>query len=707
MKNTNDPKEWLREVQAPSLIEAAVAAALERRPHDLLTFMAEYFSKLASSRIVGEISISTKPSGLAVKTEGPECTPRPDDGALSNIPNHPDSPPDFSPQAVLIPNSATEGSPKLLGDVSPQPQRVQSQLATPLNIQEQLRRAREEVARLEALLDHSPGLDAAPPPAQASMSVLCAGDNKRQQVHVLSPDTDDKSHVYSSPRSDLPVKGGKKGMMLGRADTALKKGEKLIGARACVVCGRDDRAGEERKNGFKCHECVGLPSNPRLVKKLEEADLHKGRTKEGEFVVNDYTIIRELGRGAYGKVRLVHHNVSGQCYAVKVLPKSALKARPVPGREGAMALDPVQRAKEEVKLMAGLKHPNVVQIYGTMEGDHELMIIMEALEGPCYPSHFPAEPLPLPKLQKYWVGISKGLEYLHENGIIHRDIKPDNILLDQRDNIKLTDFGVSQHVDSQHEGITGFMGTPTFMPPEAFDSGAMQGEPADVWAFGVTAYAMAFGKLPPWGNVKQLQTLGDAIRAAEIEYDHSCPLVDHLLKKMLKKEPGKRMTVDGILQHPLFQTIRIVKGQPVEHVEVTLDWNKEAGILTIQDPEVECENGKEMFIGFFDESGEQSNKQFQIVQNSDYSIILYDVSRDPRRERLRETLEGMEAQKLAKQERKEKEEREKEGEAKEKEEAAETALDVEQSTEKKTPATWMETGVEANEWDDSDLEDGL
>eukprot|EP00756_Hemistasia_phaeocysticola_P001650 Hpha_TRINITY_DN11159_c1_g1::TRINITY_DN11159_c1_g1_i1::g.28021::m.28021/K07359/CAMKK2; calcium/calmodulin-dependent protein kinase kinase 2 len=741
-----DPKEWLREVQAPRLIEAAVSAAVEQRPHDLLGFFAEHFAKAVNARGT-PVDGSLPKRGLTVDTnDGPAHTPRPEN--VSNV-----------ACSAASQNLSPEGSP------GRSPVAVQSELDSPAHLQEQLRRAQMEVIRLEGLLQRTPASGEITTPVPAGevqlarhASEVCedgaivSPSGARRQVQVMVPkkDVDDASwrrtsdDGFTSPRSGagdpgIPPTARKRisqgqspgrtasGIMLGRNDTLLKKNEKLIGARACVVCGRDDMPGEERKSGFKCFGCVGIPSNPHFVKQLESGLLKKGRTTDGDFVVNDYTIIKELGRGAFGKVRLVMHNKSNQAYAAKVLPKSALKMRMMPTRTGQTMSDPLQRAKEEVMIMAKLKHANVIQIYGTMENDCELMIIMEYLErGAVFTSSYPAEPLALPKLQRYCTGIARGLQYLHDHGVIHRDIKPDNILLDARDNVKLADFGVSSQVggdDEETATITGFTGTPHFMPPEAFDSDSREGEPTDVWAFGVTAYAMSFGKLPPWGRVKQLASLCEAIRAADVPYGHRCPLVDHLLRKMLNKKPEKRINVDGILQHPLFATIRIVKGQPVENVEVALDWDKEAGVLKVTPCEEEDYGGTreldpatgqplldlagmEMFTDFFD----QSQSRFQITQGNEYSITLYDVRRDPRRDRLRETLSGLERSAQAKKERRERKEREdKEGE--EREQTDPTAPGPQEPegglAEEKQPSTWADGGVKESEWDDSDLEDGL
>ena len=108
---------------------------------------------------------------------------------------------------------------------------------------------------------------------------------------------------------------------VGSPSSGKSRKTRTITARACVVCGRDDRAGEVRAKGFKCHECVGLPSNQHFVREIDTDALVKGRDEDGLFVINDYTIIKNLGKGAYGKVRLCSHNHSNQSYAVKCLAK--------------------------------------------------------------------------------------------------------------------------------------------------------------------------------------------------------------------------------------------------------------------------------------------------------------------------------------------------------------------------------------------------
>ena len=335
-----------------------------------------------------------------------------------------------------------------------------------------------------------------------------------------------------------------------------KRHLRQISRRACVVCGRDDLPGEKRSKGYKCHGCVGLPSDPHLVAVADDNQwVRKGRDTDGSLVVNDYTLITPLGAGAFGKVYLCTHNTSNQPYAVKIIDKRkfnrscALKALSEHA-ESASTRDPLAQVKAEVSILRKLDHPNIIHSIGFMETDTELLILTEYMEGgQIYPSVYPATPMRVGLLQCHAVGIASGLEYLHDRKIAHRDIKPENILLDGRGHVKLADFGVSSQTDMSGECflITGFAGTPSFMPPEAFDpstsAGLFEGEATDCWSFGVTMYTMAFGRLPFTST--GVRDLAEEIRtrAPDLHFSHASSDLNNLLSEMVCVDPLKRITM--------------------------------------------------------------------------------------------------------------------------------------------------------------------
>jgi [calcium/calmodulin-dependent protein kinase] kinase len=137
---------------------------------------------------------------------------------------------------------------------------------------------------------------------------------------------------------------------------------------------------------------------------------------------------------------------------------------------------------------------------------------------------------------------------VHAQGIIHRDIKPDNCLVTQEDVLKIVDFGVSEMFDKEGEMKTAkSAGSPAFMPPElcVAKHGQVSGRAADIWSMGCTLYCLLFGRIPfeKHGMIELYQ----AIRFDEIEIDESChDELKGLLRRLLEKDPQKRITLEEI-----------------------------------------------------------------------------------------------------------------------------------------------------------------
>ena len=347
-----------------------------------------------------------------------------------------------------------------------------------------------------------------------------------------------------------------------------------ITSRACVVCGRDDRPIEMRKSGIKCKECKGKPSKKgtRIEVELEVSDtLIKEKAEDGSTIINGFKERKQLGQGAFGKVKLVEHVLQEQLYAMKVLSKKGLTKK-VGSREKALEV-----INNEINLMKTIQHHLVCKVISVIHDPDEdkLYIVMEYLaRGQVYAldAHGVGKspPVPLMKLKKYVLGIARGLQYLHNRNVIHRDIKPENILLDDEDNTKIADFGVSSLCDGEDDAVEGAAGTVPYWPPEMFsaDSRTVKGRPQDVWAFGVTIFALATGCLPfrgDWMDCKRQITSG------KIDYpaDMDATLRD-LLEKMLTVDPRRRATIPEVCAHPFVSEIRLSKGFPVEADEVKI-----------------------------------------------------------------------------------------------------------------------------------------
>lgn len=436
-----------------------------------------------------------------------------------------------------------------------------------------------------------------------------------------------------------------------------KSEKKVISARACVVCGRDDRAGEQRKSGFKCTECIGLPSQNKFKPQVEEHEHMVRTTNEfGEKVINDFAFLKSLGKGSYGKVKLAVHNKSGQQYAVKILNKANLLR--VHAGSNTTAMDKVH---QEIRIMKTLNHPNVIKIYSVVDDpdEYKLYLVMEFLEGGQIfhvdSSGVGKEPVEKERLKKYIVGIANGLAYLHGKGIVHRDIKPENILLDRHDNVKLADFGVSATCEHGTDVMTNTEGSPAFLPPEEFLSVPVQGRAQDVWAFGVTVYTMAFAKLP--FRARSRQELEDLVVNHEPEFPHDAdPLIVDLIKRMLKKDQTQRIPVSGVVDHPAVADVRTVKGFPVETItasiavvdeptDVAAVDNKIQGVLVRRKGLDNKSRGSEVLESFLNEEG----PEFQLVRGGTYSVTLYSIKSDPRRKMQKKAIEEFQKEKAQKE----------------------------------------------------------
>ncbi|BBL78149.1 hypothetical protein RxyAA322_00030 [Rubrobacter xylanophilus] len=208
----------------------------------------------------------------------------------------------------------------------------------------------------------------------------------------------------------------------------------------------------------------------------------------GRFVLE-----RELGSGGMARVYLGVDRVLGRSVAVKVL------------KHGYGGTEVAGRFRREGRTAARLSHPNVVQVYDAGEGDLEgrrvSYIIMEYAPGGDLRSLISRRgPLPEGELRRIGAAVAAGLAHAHGRGVIHRDIKPHNVLLDGRGEPKVSDFGIARALEATRVTRTGsFLGTALYSSPEQL-RGEPAGPPSDVYSLGVTLYQLATGRLPFEGS---------------------------------------------------------------------------------------------------------------------------------------------------------------------------------------------------------------
>ena len=249
----------------------------------------------------------------------------------------------------------------------------------------------------------------------------------------------------------------------------------------------------------------------------------------------DYEIVRELARGGMGVVFLARQVSLNRPVALKMI------------LAGQLANDTdVKRFYTEAEAAANLDHPGIVPIYevGQHEGQHYFS--MGFVEGQSLSQRLAEGPLPPREAAELMVKVAEAIEYAHRRGVIHRDLKPGNILLDRNGHPRITDFGLAKKLEGD-SGLTGsgqIMGTPSYMPPE--QAGGNRGEvgpAADVYALGATLYALATGR-PPFQAASAMDTVLMLLSEEPVpprRLNASIPRdLETIVLKCLEKDPRRR-----------------------------------------------------------------------------------------------------------------------------------------------------------------------
>ncbi|XP_050334060.1 serine/threonine-protein kinase STK11 isoform X2 [Bactrocera neohumeralis] len=296
--------------------------------------------------------------------------------------------------------------------------------------------------------------------------------------------------------------------------------------------------------------------------RVDSAEIIYQKKKKEIKMVGKYVMGDVLGEGSYGKVKEVLDSENLCRRAVKILTKR--KLRRIPNGE--------QNVQREIQLLKHLQHKNVVALLDVLynEEKQKMYMIMEYCVGGLQElvDSAPEKKLPLFQAHRYFCQLISGLEYLHGCRIIHKDIKPGNLLLSLDQILKISDFGVAEQLDlfAADDTCTTGQGSPAFQPPEiANGHESFSGTKVDIWSCGVTLYNICTGQYPFEGdNIYRLfENIGRGQwQAPDWLYKLDAQLAG-LILGMLQAEPTKRYSIQQIRCDPWFISAPEEKGPPI------------------------------------------------------------------------------------------------------------------------------------------------
>lgn len=262
--------------------------------------------------------------------------------------------------------------------------------------------------------------------------------------------------------------------------------------------------------------------------------------KQGKILMQKYELGRLLGQGTFAKVYHARNLKTGQPVAMKVIDK-----------EKIIKVGMNDQIKREISVMGMVKHPNIVQLYEVLASKTKIYFAMEYVKGGELLAKVLKGKLKEDLARKYFQQLIGAVDFCHSRGVYHRDLKLENLLLDENGDIKVSDFGLSAFWESRKtDGLLHTMcGTPAYVAPEVINKKGYDGAKADIWSCGVILFVLLAGFLP--FQDKNLISMYMKISRAEFK----CPLwfspeARKLLSRILDPNPRTRLSISSIKKTP-------------------------------------------------------------------------------------------------------------------------------------------------------------
>lgn len=252
-----------------------------------------------------------------------------------------------------------------------------------------------------------------------------------------------------------------------------------------------------------------------------------------DFSIKDwYFTGKKLGSGYYSTVYLVQHKDSCVLAAMKITNIHGSFIKPTT-REAAIHMS--------------LNHPGIIKLYSSFEYANQWIFVMELASGGSLYDYITNNDIPENIVRNWFTQIVSAVQYCHSKNVVHRDLKLENILFTESNQIKICDFGLSTTVTDTDDPLSTYCGSKTYAAPELFKGNPYSGRPVDIWALGIILYTLLFGRFP-WRSTDSTGNLVAEITSGRfvIPLHPASPL----LHSMLHVNPSLRITAKNILRHP-------------------------------------------------------------------------------------------------------------------------------------------------------------
>ncbi|KAI1751770.1 protein kinase SNF1 [Xylaria castorea] len=290
------------------------------------------------------------------------------------------------------------------------------------------------------------------------------------------------------------------------------------------------------------HPGADASSNARARAGSQAADRASQLAREkskAEQRVGAYNIIKTLGEGSFGKVKLAVHRSTGQQVALKIIARKKLISR-----------DMVGRVEREIEYLQLLRHPHIIKLYSVIKTQNEIIMVLEFAGDELFDFIVARGKLDELYARRFFQQMVCAVEYCHRHKVVHRDLKPENLLLDDQLNVKIADFGLS-NIMTDGNFLKTSCGSPNYAAPEVIGGKLYAGPEVDVWSCGVILYVLLVGRLP--FDDDHIPSLFAKIQRGVFTIPHWIkPQAADLIRKMLQTNPVQRATIDDIRQDPWF-----------------------------------------------------------------------------------------------------------------------------------------------------------